>query len=201
MILNKNINDYCNYTLPGINRIWLTTWDKPKTIYNIDNLDLVTTINNDYVWYSFDVEDTIVTFNEEMDISSPNGRYYRQTINLYFERLEWLKRRSVDQLVKVPLLAILEDKNGKYWIVGLDAPLRSTTMINKTGTKNDSNDYSITLTALSKLIAKELDSSFIGNSVTYESVVIDSPVEEFVFDAYDKIYLYQEDIKDVKINS
>jgi len=200
MILNKNINDFCNYTVPGINRIWLSTWAKPNAEYNIDNLDLIVDMA-DYVWYSFDVEDTIVNFNEEMDISNPNGRYYRQTISLYFERLEWLKRRSVDQLIKVPLIAILEDNNGRYWLVGQDAPLRSTSMINKTGTKNDSNDYSITLAALSKLIAKEVDETFIGTNVTYELVILKSPVEEFIFDAGEKIYLYQEAIKNVKINS
>lgn len=200
ILLNKNINSCSDYTLGGVKNIWLANWYDVYPIYSQTNRNMIFTMR-DLEWLEFNSEDKFVSFTEEQDLTVPAGRYFKQNVTLYFPKLSEDKRQAIDQIIKSNLICVIEDYNNKYWLVGQSNPLKSSIYVGKTGVVGDSSGYNITLSGVSTYLCREISSSYVDNSITLKTLIIDSPVSELIFDAEYKIIYTSSNYKDVLINS
>jgi hypothetical protein len=178
MILNTNIQN-CEYTNSGIARLFLANWkDISDDIrYSGNNIDRIDSINTYLDFIEFKVERSYFNYTEEM-IKDMAGLMYKQTIVLYFSELDYLKRKSINQINRADLIALFLDRNGKWWIAGVETPLSSNTNTNKIGTYQESNDYVLNLSSVSRTMIKEVKSQWVKDEILLESFECDVTTTE-----------------------
>ena len=96
-------------------------------------------------------------------INAENGTRYVQTeLVMVFNKMETRKRVEMTALAQNDLVLIVEDANGRYWLLGKDEPVKATTGDAQTGTaRADRNGYSITLQDNSYEMPYEVDPDII----------------------------------------
>jgi hypothetical protein len=178
MILNTNIQN-CEYTNGGISRLFLANWkDISDDIrYSENNIDRINSINTYLDFIEFKVERSYFTYSEEM-IKDMAGLMYKQTVSLYFSELDYLKRKSINQINRADLIPLFLDRNGKWWIAGVETPLKSSTNTNKIGTIQESNDYVLNLSSVSRTMIKEVKREWVKDEVLLETFVCDVTTTE-----------------------
>lgn len=109
------------------------------------------------------------TMEATANIDADNGSaYVTTTIAMNFTKMESAKRVQIQALIAGGAMCIVLDNNGKYWLLGYDAPLDCSAASGSSGTGwGDANQYSITLTDTSR----ELPFEVAGTAIT--STVID----------------------------
>ena len=98
------------------------------------------------------------SMTSEYQVDEAAGSQYVQTLlSLAFSRMETSKRLEISALAIADCVAIVEDNNGLYWLLGLDNPLELSAGDGPTGTaRTDRNGYSVTLQDDSKGLPTEV---------------------------------------------
>lgn len=124
------------------------------------------TITAPQVFVPFEFTKNSSNYTEEGNISLENGStYYTTTLNLMIPRREQAKRNAISLLAagQQNLLAIIEDQNGKYWLMGEENGANLTAKGEGSGTaKADGSKYSLTLTAEEPELMREVDPTIIA---------------------------------------
>ena len=164
----------CSQTLSGIAKDCLNSLGGIKRVLLANYADVTTvTVTSDKV--SAITMDTGKKFKEYLfrpgtgsmssnyQVSAENGVAYVQTdLVMVFNRMETTKRVEIVALAQADLCAIVEDNNGKFWLLGYDEPLVISAGDGLTGTaRTDRNGYSVTLQDNSKELPFEVDASVI----------------------------------------
>lgn len=99
------------------------------------------------------------SMSSSYQINAENGTRYVQTdVVMIFNRMETSKRVEMTALAQNELVLIVEDANGKFWLLGKDEPVMATAGDGQTGTaRADRNGYSITLQDNSYEMPYEVD--------------------------------------------
>ena len=98
-------------------------------------------------FYEFAIPKGACNLASSLQVNAENGVNYVQNIlTLAFNRMDTSKRVSVSALAVSECTAIVQDNNGKYWLVGKDEPLTANGGDSGTGTaKTDRNGYGINM--------------------------------------------------------
>lgn len=105
------------------------------------------------------------SMNSTWQVSAENGVQFVQTdLVMVFNRMETAKRVEIMAIAQADIVAIVEDMNGKYWILGEPGePLLLSAGDGNTGTaRTDRNGYSITMTENDATLPYEVDESIIA---------------------------------------
>lgn len=115
-------------------------------------------------FYKYELVKETSQFTETFTSSVANGTFfYAQELAIVLNKLQTNTRNEILLLAQNNLLAIAEDKNGKYWLLGRLNGLDVTGGNAASGTANgDRSGYTITLTAQEKELAIEVQSSIIA---------------------------------------
>lgn len=115
-------------------------------------------------FYKYELVKETSQFTETFTSSVQNGTFfYAQELAIVLNKLQTNTRNEILLLAQNNLLAIAEDKNGKYWLLGRLNGLDVTGGNAASGTANgDRSGYTITLTAQEKEMAIEVQSSIIA---------------------------------------
>ena len=154
----------CGANIGGIKRVLLANQSDVATITVAS--DEVTTITMDtgkkFKEYLFRPGTGSMSSNYQ--VSAENGVVYVQTdLVMVFNRMETTKRVEVVALAQADLYAIVEDMNGKFWLLGYDEPVILSAGDGLTGTaRTDRNGYSVTLQDNSKKLPMEVKESIIS---------------------------------------
>lgn len=107
------------------------------------------------------------TMEATANIDADNGSaYVTTTIAMNFTKMESAKRVQIQALIAGGAMCIVLDNNGKYWLLGYDAPLDCSAASGSTGTAwSDANQYTITLTDTSRELPFEVAGTAITSSV------------------------------------
>lgn len=98
-------------------------------------------------------------FNEDGDYTGEDG-----ILTLVFGRMDTTKRLEVEALSKQGLWVIYEDKNGKYWALGLDNAVTRNGGSTASGTATtDRNGYEVQLHSSDNGSPTEVDSTIIAS--------------------------------------
>ena len=162
-----NLNNYnpCHsFNVNGIRRINIIDYGNLEA-YQYDtnsNRKYITNYNalSDFIEY-FILDGTLI---EEMD--SVNRFAYKQTLKVIIPNRTYQFQKEIESLNNRKITIIIEDKNGKAWIIGKNAPCYMDNYINS----SDNNNYEVTFTSTTtnnieeiKPVNKDCFSSFVIN--------------------------------------
>ena len=114
--------------------------------------------------FKYDLAKETSQFTETFTSSVANGTFfYAQELSIVLNKLQTNVRNEILLLAQNNLLAIAEDKNGNYWLLGRLNGLDVTGGNAASGTASgDRSGYTITLTAQEKELAISVNSGIIA---------------------------------------
>ena len=112
--------------------------------------------------YQFEPNKNSSSWSDE--ISAENGTIgYKHILNMVFAKNEADKRNAIYLLGQANLVAIVRDKNEKYWFLGPQSGIEITAGNSSSGTVlNDLNGWNITISGEEPKPALEVSSSIIS---------------------------------------
>jgi hypothetical protein len=115
-------------------------------------------------FFKYDLAKETSQFTETFTSSVANGTFfYAQELSIVLNKLQTNVRNEILLLAQNNLLAIAEDKNGNYWLLGRLNGLDVTGGNAASGTASgDRSGYTITLTAQEKELAISVNSGIIA---------------------------------------
>ena len=158
--LTSGLNNRTRFNRAGARRVIFVAADD---IYHVTTQsgDTVTKVqlNAGKKFHLFDSLENI-TFQQQ-PTRSKNGTLYNITLgfNSTVQTIE--KNRLFDQLGNNDLVAIIQDKMNRWWIAGLDQPLKMQTTDQKID--DDNNSYNIKLTTQQRERAKVMGDSWVND--------------------------------------
>lgn len=150
-----------------------------KSVYfiEIDNVSGTTSASgtisaiakaNNRVFYKYNLQRATAEAMEEYQDSSENGTtYVNQTLSIVLNKMQAATRNEIALLAQNRLLAVIEDRNGKYWLYGKENGLQRSG--GKAGTGKafgDRNGYELTFTGEEGTTAMEVSSGIIAGLLT-----------------------------------
>lgn len=105
---------------------------------------------------------------EEFQDNIENGTiFYNQVLNIILNKMQAATRNEIILLSANRLLAVVEDRNGKYWLYGKENGLERSGGSAGTGIQmGDRNGYELNFTGAEKDMALEVNSGIIAGLVT-----------------------------------
>lgn len=104
---------------------------------------------------------------EDFQASEENGTFfYDQAINIILNKMQAASRNEIVLLAQNLLMAVVEDRNGKYWLYGKTNGLTLTS--GKAGTgkaMGDRNGYELGFKGMEEVMAAEVSSSIIAGLI------------------------------------
>ena len=138
----------CSSNMGGIKAVYMANFDDVASVTVSGTPETVTAITmaaskKFYAYYFNPNTSNVVTTAR---VNRENGSlYYESVLSLVFPKLDATKRVEVNALAQAGLMAIVEDNNGKCWLLGKDEPmLLQDGGTAETGTaKADRNGYAL----------------------------------------------------------
>lgn len=95
-----------------------------------------------------------------LTVNDNGTNFYTNAITCYFPKQDTFKRLSIMSLVQGETCALVEDKNGKWWLYGHDEYLSVSEQTTETGASpSDSNGYNVTLSVDEKALPLPVSTS------------------------------------------
>lgn len=164
----------CTQTLAGIARDCAANVGGIKAVYmaNFEDVDTVTVTSNvvsaitmvaSKKFYAYYFNPQTSNFVTNAQANRENGTLFFETVlSLVFPKQDAAKRLEVNALAQAGLMAIVQDNNDNYWLLGKDEPLLMTTGTAETGTaRADRNGYALEFTDGQKQMPYTVDDSII----------------------------------------
>lgn len=144
----------CKNSVGGIKRVFIFSYTRlSRKDYRVLNNNLVT-YPSDTIYNFRSLKNA--SYSETGNISN-TGDSFSQTLNINFSKIGELYH--FEKFSKSRLRAIIEDNNGKFWILGLENGLTTSAYTKQTGaSKTELNGYNITLSGMERLEAPYFDS-------------------------------------------
>lgn len=178
-LLTAGIPKGCRANSGGIKRVLLANYENITAVGPAlagDTTGTVTAITmpsgtSATTWYAFVPNKLSSNYVENIQASSQNGTFgFDQVITLIFAKNEASKRNAIMMLGQANLMAIVEDFNAKYWLLGEQNGIELTAGSSATGTAlGDLNGYTLTISGPSASMAREVTAALIGTTVVVNS--------------------------------
>ncbi len=116
------------------------------------------------VFYKYELVKNTGTLTETITASVENGTvFYAQELTVVLNKLQANTRNEILLLAKNTLMAVVQDANDKYWLLGRYSGLDVTGGTAATGTaQGDRNGYTLTFTGGEKELSPEVASGIIA---------------------------------------
>lgn len=146
---------------------------KAVLFIEIDNVTAVTSAsgsvsaiakaNNKRFW-KYNLIRATASVEEAFNDSTENGTsFYTQTLSIILNKMQAATRNEIILLAQNRLLAVVEDRNGKYWLYGKENGLIRSGGKAGTGTAfGDRNGYELTFVGEEGVMALEVASGIIA---------------------------------------
>ena len=145
----------CDPNIGGIVRAWFGKYGQ----FNITPVESAHTISaitavsgaTDAKFYEYEfARQTGSITSEYTTDASTDVRYYTNTANLQFSRMEANKHVELEALGMGELIGIFEDANHNFWVIGVDNPLTAASQTAQSGQAfSDLNGYQTSFSAMS----------------------------------------------------
>ncbi len=158
----------CNEGMGGAGPLWLIEYANVSgTTFANGIVTAIGKANNKRFW-KYEQKRNTCQAKEELQKNIENGTtFWNQTIDLALIKLQASVRNEITLLVQNRLIAVVKDKNGKYWMYGRNDGLELATGKGDTGkAAADRNGYDLQLTAEEKDMALEVQESVIATIET-----------------------------------
>ena len=154
----------CASNMGGIKRVLLANQSDVTAVTVTSNAVSAITMDTGKKFKEYNFRPGTGSLSGSYQVNAENGVAYVQTdLQMVFNRMETAKRVEIVAMAQADLYAIVEDNNGKYWLLGYEEPLNLSAGDLASGTaRTDRNGYSVTLTDNAKEPPMEVDSSIIS---------------------------------------
>jgi hypothetical protein len=154
----------CRESLGGIKAVWLIAHANVSSVTEASGIVSAITKSAGKVFYKYELVKNTGALTETITASVENGTvFYAQEMTVVLNKLQANTRNEILLLAKNTLMAVVQDANDKYWLVGRYTGLDVTGGTAATGTaQGDRSGYSLTFTGGEKELAPEVSSSIIA---------------------------------------
>jgi formyltetrahydrofolate synthetase len=139
----------CKESLGGVKSVRFVEFDNVASIAYAAGVATLTMDAGKKFWLYSQVRETS-SLTETITANVQNGTiFYQQEVVVVLNKLAAATRNEILLLAKNRLMAIVEDMNGAYWLIGAKNGLDITSGNSATGTASgDRNGYSLTFQAM-----------------------------------------------------
>lgn len=115
-------------------------------------------------FYKYNLVKQTAMMEDTLTVSEENGTVYsEQKLSIILNKLQANTRNEILLLAQNLLVAVVADRNGKFFILGIKNGLSMTTGKGETGTKmGDRNGYTLEFTGAEPELAQEVSSGIIA---------------------------------------
>lgn len=154
----------CRDSAGGIKSVLFIEIDNVSGVTSADGLVSAIAKANNRRFYKYNLQRATAEASEDFQDSAENGTiFYNQSLNIVLNKMQAATRNEIVLLAANRLLAVIEDRNGKYWLYGKENGLQRSG--GKAGTGKafgDRNGYELTFTGEEKDPALEVTSGIIA---------------------------------------
>ena len=139
----------CKESVGGIKSVRFVEFDNVASIAYAAGVATLTMVASKKFWKYAQVRETS-SFTETITANVQNGTiFYSQELSVILNKLAAATRNEILLLAKNRLMAIVEDMNGSFWLLGAKNGLDITGGNSATGTASgDRNGYTLTFVAM-----------------------------------------------------
>lgn len=149
----------CRDSIGGLKKILIASFSNLNAttpyVFTSDVITTVSMVGSTKFWAYDQVKETS-SYNEAIQVSDVNGtRGYETTLTAVFNKSDTPLRNQIRLLAQNSLAIIIQDRNGKYWMMGQYAGAEMAPSSHTSGTAMaDRNGYELTF------ISKEAEPMF-----------------------------------------
>lgn len=157
----------CKDSLGGLKSVYFIESGNIASYTEAAGVITAITLDAGKFFYKYELVKETSSFTETITASVQNGTiFYAQELTLVLNKLQANTRNEILLLAQNTLVAIAEDKNGKYWLLGkangLDITGGSAVSGVATG---DRSGYELTFSGQEAALAPEVDSDIIAGLI------------------------------------
>ncbi len=154
----------CRESLGGIKAVWLIAHANVSSVTEASGIVSAITKAAGKVFYKYELVKNTGALTETITASVENGTvFYAQEMSIVLNKLQANTRNEILLLAKNTLMAVVQDANDKYWLVGRYTGLDVTGGTAATGTaQGDRSGYTLTFSGGEKELAPEVNSGIIA---------------------------------------
>ncbi len=153
----------CKSSLGGLKSVLFIEQGNVTATTEVAGVVTVITLAAGKFFYKYDLIKETSSFTETITASVQNGTiFYAQELTVILNKLQANTRNEILLLAQNSLIAIAEDKNGKYWMLGKVGGLDITGGTAASGVATgDRSGYELTFSGQEKELAPEVSSAII----------------------------------------
>ena len=154
----------CKDSIGGIKAVWFIAAGDVSSMTEVSGVVTAITKASGKVFYKYQLVKNSSSLTENINANIQNGTiFYAQELAIMLNKMQANTRNEILLLAKNNLIAVVEDANGKYWLLGKQNGLDITAGSSATGTAQaEKNGYALTFSGGEKELAPEVTSSIIA---------------------------------------
>jgi hypothetical protein len=158
----------CKESIGGIKAVWFIPFGDVASVTEASGVVTALTKTGGKVFYKYQLVKNTSSLTETITASVENGTvFYAQELTIILNKLQANTRNEILLLAKNNLMAVVEDSNSKYWLIGKLNGMDITGGTAATGTaQGDRSGYELTFTGGEPALAPEVQSSVIAGLTT-----------------------------------
>lgn len=157
----------CKNNVGGVKAVYIANKENIASITETAGVITALTMDAGTDFYKYDQIKETSNFAEAITTNVQNGTvFYAQTIEVVLNKLQTNTRNEILLLSQATTCVIVEDNNGKYWLLGKVNGLDVTGGGSATGTAfGDRNGYTLTFTGSEPELAVEVSSATMASGI------------------------------------
>jgi len=154
----------CKDSLGGIKAVWFIEHANVSSVTEASGVVSAITKAAGKVFYKYELVRNTSTLTENITASLENGTvFYAQELSVILNKMQASTRNEILLLAKNVLMAVVQDSNGKYLLLGKQNGIDITGGSSTTGSSQcDRNGYTLTFTGGEPSLAPEVASGIIA---------------------------------------
>ena len=154
----------CKESIGGIKAVWFIPFGDVSAITQASGIVSAITKAGGKVFYKYELVKNTGSVTETVTASVENGSvFYAPELTIILNKLQANTRNEILLLAKNNLMAVFQDSNNKYWLLGKINGLDITGGTAATGTaQGDRSGYELTFSGGEPELAPEVQSSVIA---------------------------------------
>lgn len=154
----------CKDSIGGIKAVWFIAAGDVSAVTEVSGVVTAITKASGKVFYKYQLVKNSSSLTENVNANVQNGTvFYAQELAVILNKMQANTRNEILLLAKNNLLAVVQDANDKYWLLGKQNGLDLSAGSSATGTAQaDRSGYTLTFSGGEKELAPEVTSGIIA---------------------------------------
>lgn len=158
----------CKDNIGGLEAVWFINWNDVSAITEASGTVTAITKSSGKVFYKYQLVKNTASFTENIQGSIENGTVnFDQQLVIVINKTQVNMRNEILLLSRNNMMAVVKDRNGRYWLAGRYSGLDLLSGSGTSGTTaTDRNGYNLTFSGAEKELAPEVASAVIATLTT-----------------------------------